>query len=89
MFEISQSLISVFQLLFMGRDYPEGYIYFRNRAHRAFLRNKDVRDPEKILELIRFGEYIMKELRALYSLKKYRAMKNRYYQDPPQENPRT
>ena len=27
------------------------------------------------------GEYIQKELEALYSLKKYRTLKNRYYSD--------
>lgn len=69
----------------MGRDYPKGYTYFRDKTHNAFLKNKDVTDPDKISELIRFGEYIMNELKALYSLKKYRTMKNRYYKDPPLE----
>lgn len=31
--------------------------------------------------MIGLGEYIVKELEALYSLRKYRAMKKRYYDD--------
>ena len=37
--------------------------------------------PEKIKELIARGEFVMKELEALYFLRKYRAMKQRYYSD--------
>ena len=42
---------------------------------------KDVKDPEKIKELIEQGKFVMKELEALYFLRKYRAMKQRYYSD--------
>ena len=45
------------------------------------MKNKDVKDPQKIQELIARGEYVMKELEALYMLRKYRALKKRYYQD--------
>uniref|UniRef100_F7ABU4 Electron transfer flavoprotein regulatory factor 1 n=1 Tax=Xenopus tropicalis TaxID=8364 RepID=F7ABU4_XENTR len=68
-------------LLFLGREYPKGESYFRERLKRAFLKNKDVRDPEKIKELIGRGEFVIKELEALYFLRKYRAMKQRYYED--------
>lgn len=47
----------------------------------AFLKNKDVKDPEKIKQLIARGEFVIKELEALYFLRKYRAMKKRYYSD--------
>jgi len=40
-----------------------------------------VKDPEKIKELIERGKFVMKELEALYFLRKYRAMKQRYYSD--------
>ncbi|KAF2880788.1 hypothetical protein ILUMI_25386 [Ignelater luminosus] len=66
-------------LLHLGKDYPSGYEYFRVRLHNAFMKNKDVTDPEKIKKLIGHGEYIVKEIEALYMLKKYRTLKRRYY----------
>ncbi|XP_040843365.1 electron transfer flavoprotein regulatory factor 1 [Ochotona curzoniae] len=68
-------------LLYLGRDYPKGADYFKRRLKNVFLKNKDVNDPEKIRELIARGEFVMKELEALYFLRKYRAMKQRYYSD--------
>ncbi|KAM9771699.1 LYR motif-containing protein 5A [Syngnathus typhle] len=68
-------------LLYLGRDYPEGSAFFRQRLKSAFMKNKDVTDPEHIKKLVGRGEYVIKELEALYFLKKYRAMKKRYY-DP-------
>ncbi|XP_075711765.1 electron transfer flavoprotein regulatory factor 1 [Rhinoderma darwinii] len=70
-------------LLFLGREYPKGDIYFKERLKNAFMKNKDVSDPEKIRELIARGEFVIKELEALYYLRKYRAMKQRYYEDGP------
>ncbi|XP_005992341.1 electron transfer flavoprotein regulatory factor 1 [Latimeria chalumnae] len=66
-------------LLYLGREYPKGADYFRDRLKNAFMKNRDVKDPEKIKELIARGEYVIKELEALYYLRKYRAMKQRYY----------
>nr|XP_025138277.1 electron transfer flavoprotein regulatory factor 1 [Bubalus bubalis] len=68
-------------LLYLGRDYPKGADYFKRRLKNVFLKNKDVKDPEKIKELIERGKFVMKELEALYFLRKYRAMKQRYYSD--------
>ncbi|XP_076127739.1 LYR motif-containing protein 5B [Alosa pseudoharengus] len=68
-------------LLYLGREYPKGADYFRGRLRAAFAKNKDVQDPEKIRELIGRGEFVVKELEALYYLRKYRAMKRRYYED--------
>ncbi|MFT7816902.1 LYR motif-containing protein 5 [Arapaima gigas] len=67
-------------LLYLGRDYPKGRDYFRNQLKAAFMKNKDVTDPEKIKELIARGEFVTKELEALYYLRKYRALKKRYYE---------
>lgn len=44
------------------------------------MKNKDVTDPEKIQKLVARGEFVIKELEALYFLRKYRAMKKRYYE---------
>lgn len=41
--------------------------------------NKSETDPIKIKRLIARGDYVAKELEALYHIKKYRAMKKRYY----------
>ncbi|XP_053575059.1 electron transfer flavoprotein regulatory factor 1 isoform X1 [Bombina bombina] len=68
-------------LLFLGREYPKGESYFKERLKKAFMKNKDVNDPEKIRELITRGEFVIKEIEALYYLRKYRAMKQRYYAD--------
>ena len=72
-------ICSYFQLLYLGRDYPKGYGYFREKLKRAFMKNRDVTDPQEIEVLLARGNYIIKELEALYMLRKYRAMKSRYY----------
>ncbi|KAF4799736.1 electron transfer flavoprotein regulatory factor 1 [Turdus rufiventris] len=71
----------IFKLLYLGREYPKGADYFRSRLKAAFLKNKDEKDPEKIKQLIARGEFVIKELEALYFLRKYRAMKQRYYSE--------
>ncbi|KAL0111303.1 hypothetical protein PUN28_012899 [Cardiocondyla obscurior] len=40
------------KLLYMGREYPKGYQYFRTRLKRAFVKNKTETDPEKIDQMI-------------------------------------
>ncbi|XP_026082154.1 LYR motif-containing protein 5A-like isoform X1 [Carassius auratus] len=65
-------------LLYLGRDYPKGTSYFRERLKTAFMKNKDITDPEKIKKLVDRGDLVIKELEALYFLRKYRAMKKRY-----------
>ena len=74
-------MIALFQLLFLGREYPKGYDYFRDKLKNAFMKNKNVTDEKEIEVLIARGEYIIKELEALYMLRKYRTMKKRYYVD--------
>lgn len=63
----------------MGREYPGGAEKFRKECHDAFMANSKETDPRKITVLIAKGRYMVKELEALYSLRKYRAMKKRYY----------
>lgn len=66
-------------LLYLGRDYPQGSAYFRERLKAAFIKNKDVSDPEKIRKLVAKGDFVIKELEAMHFLRKYRAMKKSYY----------
>lgn len=72
------SVFLLLQLLHMGRDYPQGYEFFRSRLKRAFQNNSDIGDPEQIRMLIKRGEFVIKEIEALYMLKKYRTLKGRY-----------
>ncbi|KAK7086350.1 LYR motif-containing protein 5 [Halocaridina rubra] len=62
-------------LLYLGRDYPMGYEFFRERLKKAFLKNKDATDPEQIKQMIARGEFVIKEIEALYMLRKYRTLK--------------
>ncbi|CAO1315528.1 unnamed protein product [Diamesa serratosioi] len=65
-------------LQYLGKEYkyPEK---FRTTCHKVFLNNSKEQDPQKIEEMIAKGEYVQKEIETLYTLKKYRAMKKRYY----------
>ncbi|XP_055544237.1 electron transfer flavoprotein regulatory factor 1 [Wyeomyia smithii] len=67
------------RLQYLGREYPGGPEKFRQKCYGAFKRQSAERDPEKIEKAIALGEYVIKEIETLYSLRKYRAMKKRYY----------
>merc|ERR1712243_121711 len=67
------------QLIYLGRQYPKDPEVMAKRIHGAFMKNKDETDPEKIRQHFAKGEYIVKELEALYMLRKYRTLKRRYY----------
>lgn len=56
-----------------------GAEYFNKRLKAAFLKHKDITDQKEIEVLIARGNYIVKELEALYMLRKYRTLKRRYY----------
>ena len=49
------------------------------KIHNVFMKNAGETDPMKVKELVEKGNYIVKELEALYYLKKYRTLKRRYY----------
>ncbi|CAG9797802.1 unnamed protein product [Chironomus riparius] len=66
-------------LQYLLKEYPADAKKMQIGCKKAFLRNKDETDPKKIEEMIEKGEYVKKEIETLYALKKYRAMKKRYY----------
>ncbi|WPH04289.1 Hypothetical protein R9X50_00717800 [Acrodontium crateriforme] len=66
------------QLLHLGRDYPLGYAYFRPRLHKAFSAKADLTDENEIRRGIEQAEFVKKEIEALYYLKRYRALRQRY-----------
>lgn len=71
------------ELHYLGHNYPDPSYPFHTRLHSCFLSHVGG-DEEKLEAGIRKAEHIKKEIEALYFLKKYRAMKGRYYGDEPQ-----
>jgi len=69
------------KLLYLGKDYPKGGDWFKTKLHAAFMKNKDVEDEVQIKALIARGEFVVKEIEALYMLRKYRTLKKRYYDE--------
>ncbi|KAI7158160.1 hypothetical protein KC349_g5031 [Hortaea werneckii] len=66
------------ELLYLGREYPLGYDYFRPRLHKAFMAKAGLQDEEQIRKGIEQAEYVKKEVEAMYYLKKYRALNRAY-----------
>ena len=64
--------------LHLGRNYPLGYAYFRPRLHSAFMGKAGLIDENEIRQGIQRAEFVKREIEALYYLKKYRAMRERY-----------
>jgi hypothetical protein len=76
---LRQQVIHVYkELLEMGKSYPLGYDYFRPRLHKAFSSQAHITDEEEIKKGIERAQYVKKEIEALYYLKKYRSMRQRY-----------
>lgn len=65
-------------LIYLSREWPTD---LRPQIKSAFMKNKDKTDVEEIRGLIGRGEYVSREIIATYHLRKYRAMKRRYYSD--------
>ncbi|KAL2002704.1 hypothetical protein VTN02DRAFT_6135 [Thermoascus thermophilus] len=74
--ELRRQVINIYkELLNLGRNYPLGYEYFRNRLHRAFSSQAHLRDEEQIRKGIERAEFVKKEIEAMYYLRRYRALK--------------
>ncbi|EKG12085.1 hypothetical protein MPH_10796 [Macrophomina phaseolina MS6] len=66
------------ELLYLGREYPQGYDFYRTRLHKAFASQAGLRDEQKIRRGIERAEFVKKEIEALYYLKRYRTLRQRY-----------
>ncbi|KAK6536895.1 hypothetical protein TWF281_001104 [Arthrobotrys megalospora] len=66
------------ELLYLGKQYPLGYNYFRTRCYKAFSKSAGLTKEEDIRNAIARAEFVKREIEALYYLKKYREMKKRY-----------
>ncbi|KAK3326222.1 LYR family protein [Apodospora peruviana] len=77
--ELRRQVIAIYkELLYLGREYPLGFTYFRPRLHRAFMANAQLQDEEQIRKGISRAEFVRKEIEALYYLKRYRTLRKRY-----------
>jgi hypothetical protein len=47
---------------------------------KAFSSNINLKDENEISKAVQRGEYVLKELDALYKLRKYRFLKKHYYE---------
>jgi hypothetical protein len=56
------------ELLNIGREYPLGYEYFRNRLHRAFSGQAHLQDEEQIRKGIARAEFVKKGSLSLGSV---------------------
>jgi hypothetical protein len=52
--------LNIPDLLFMGREYPQGYDYYRTRLHKAFSSQKHLEDEAKIMDGIKRAEFVKK-----------------------------
>ncbi|KAL2268896.1 hypothetical protein VTJ83DRAFT_3742 [Remersonia thermophila] len=77
--ELRRQVIAIYkQLLFLGRDYPQGYAWFRERLHRAFAAKAHLTDEAEIRKALAHADFVRKEIEALYYLKRYRTLRQRY-----------
>jgi len=53
------------ELLYLGREYPLGFDYFRPRLHKAFASQAGIKDEEQIKKGIERAEFVKKEIEAL------------------------
>ncbi|KAH8879573.1 hypothetical protein GQ53DRAFT_849548 [Thozetella sp. PMI_491] len=64
--QLRRQVIAIYkELLNLGRDYPQGFDFFRPRLHKAFMSNAHLRDEEKIQQGIARAEFVRKEIEAL------------------------
>ncbi|OOQ91087.1 LYR motif-containing protein 5 [Penicillium brasilianum] len=64
--ELRRQVINVYkELLWLGREYPLGYQYFRDRLHRAFAGQAHLTDEDQIRKGIARAEFVKKEVEAL------------------------
>ncbi|KAM4064401.1 hypothetical protein HRG_006214 [Hirsutella rhossiliensis] len=59
--ELRRQVIAIYkELLYLGREYPLGFAYFRPRLHKAFISRAAERDEAKIRAGIAQAQYVKK-----------------------------
>ena len=69
------------RILLVGREYPLGLPWVKKKAKAWFLQNQELTETVDINRAVATGRYMVKEMIGVIQLKKYRAMKQRYYDD--------
>ncbi|POY73235.1 hypothetical protein BMF94_3568 [Rhodotorula taiwanensis] len=70
------------ELYYLAKEYPDPNYRCNERLHKCFLAHVGA-DRDRLEAGIAKADFIKKELEAMYSLRKYRALKQRYYDEPP------
>ena len=71
------------RLMHVGRDYPQGLSFVREKAKQGFLSNATLTKDADILLAVNTGRWWVKEMMGVIQFKKYRAMRQRYGSDGP------
>ena len=66
------------RFVIVGRDYPRGAAFVRERVKAAFFRNAALTDEDAVMRAVAKGRWWVKELIGVVQLKKYRTMRARY-----------
>jgi hypothetical protein len=66
------------RVLHVGKDYPGGLAYVRQRAKGDFARNAGLTEERDILAAVHRGRWWVNEMVGVVQLRKYRAMAQRY-----------
>ena len=53
---------AIIELLYLGREYPLGYDYFRSRLHKAFMSQSGLTGEGQIQYAIERAEYVKRGL---------------------------
>jgi hypothetical protein len=69
------------RVLAVGRDYPLGLDYVRNKAKEAFRANANLTDEVEVKRAVNRGRWRVKEMIAVIQLRKYRQLNKRYVVD--------
>jgi len=56
--------LTLAELLFLGREYPQGYDYYRTRLHKAFASQQHLTEEEQIKRGIARAEFVKKGTQA-------------------------
>lgn len=66
------------RLLHVGKDYPQGLSFVREKAKQGIFMNASLTSDADILHAVNQGRWWAKEMVGVIQFKKYRAMRQRY-----------
>mmetsp|Transcript_46082 Transcript_46082/g.90844 ORF Transcript_46082/g.90844 Transcript_46082/m.90844 type:complete len:119 (+) Transcript_46082:74-430(+) len=66
------------RFILVGRDYPLGLPYVRDKVKQAFFANQRVTDDFEVKKCVAKGRWMVREMQAVMAMKKYRTLRKRY-----------